>query len=199
VPLHGYRSAGNPLYHRPMHGVIFSSFRDFALTRFGPDVAKEILSGRPVHVMSDAYDDEEFDALLLRACEVAGVEAETLMHEFGRFIGLETFPRLYPAFFTVAGGTRPFLLTVEDRIHELVRATIPKADPPQLVVEPLGEDGVRIAYSSRRHLCGLLAGMLEGTAAYYGDAVAYEQRTCMHRGDATCVFEVRVSSRAPVA
>jgi Haem-NO-binding len=199
VPLRTYRSAAKPAYHRCMHGVIFASFRDFALTRFGPETAKEILAGRPVHVMSDAYDDREFDALVRRTSEVAGVSRGDLVHDFGGFAGGTTFPRLYPAFFAVAGGTRPFLLTVEDRIHELVRATIPNARPPQLVVEPLGDEGVRITYTSPRRLCGLLAGLLEGTASHFGDTVTYEQTTCMHRGDEACVFDVRISSLASAA
>lgn len=182
-----------------MHGVIFASFRDFALTRFGPEAAKEILAGRPVHVMSEAYEDEEFHSLIRRASEVSGVGADELVHDFGLFAGGKTFPRIYPAFFAVAGGTRAFLLTVEDRIHELVRATVPDARPPQLVVEPRGDDGVRITYSSPRRLCGLLAGLLEGTAAYYGEMVDYEQAACMHRGDEACVFEVRVTSFVPAA
>jgi hypothetical protein len=183
---------------RPMHGVIFASFRDFALTRFGPDPAKEILAGRPVYVMSEAYDDEDFHSLLRRASEVSGVGADELVHQFGEFAGGKTFPRLYPAFFEVAGGTRAFLLTVEDRIHELVRATIPDACPPQLAVEPQG-DGVRITYSSPRRLCGLLAGLLDGTAAYYGDTVDYGQSACMHRGDEACVFDVCITSFVPAA
>jgi Haem-NO-binding len=199
MPLRIYRSAGQRAYHPCMHGVIFASFRDFALTRFGPDAAKEILAGRPVHVMSEAYDDREFHGLVRRTSEVAGVTAEDLVHDFGRFAGGTTFPRLYPAFFTVAGGTRAFLLTVEDRIHELVRATIPNARPPQLAVEPLGDESVRITYTSARRLCGLLAGLLDGTASHYGDTIDYEQTTCMHRGDDACIFEVHVNSLAPVA
>jgi Haem-NO-binding len=181
-----------------VHGVIFASFRDFALARFGPDSVKEIFAGRLFYVMTEAYEDEEFTSLVRRAGEVTGVDLNELVHAFGTFAGSETFPRLYPAFFAAAGGTRPFLLTVEDRIHELVRATIPNARPPQLVVEPLGDDGVRISYGSPRRLCVLLAGLLEGTAAHYGDGVDYAQKACMHRGDEACVFDVRVIGPAPV-
>jgi Haem-NO-binding len=127
-----------------VHGVIFTSFRDFALARFGPDAVKEIFTGRPFHVVSEAYDDE-------------------------------------------------------DRIHELVRATIPDARPPQLVVEPRNADGVRITYRSPRRLCVLLAGLLHGTATYYGESVDYEQKACMHRGDDACVFDVIVNGPAPAA
>lgn len=184
---------------RPVHGVIFASFRDFVLSSFGPERAKEILAGRPVHLMSEAYPDEDFLELVSHTCTVTGSELEPLVKEFGTFAGGRTFPRLYPAFFSIAGGTRPFLLTIEDRIHELVRATIPNAQPPQLVVEPRGEDGVSITYASARRLCVLLAGLLEGTAEQYGETIRYEQVRCMHRGDEACVFDVTISPSAPVA
>ena len=107
------------------------------------------------------------------------------------FAGETTFPRLYPAFYTVAGGARPFLLTVEALIHELVRATIPNATPPQLLVAPLRDDGVQIHYSSPRKLCILLRGLVEGTARHYGEDVQIDESGCMLRGDPACVFEIR--------
>jgi Haem-NO-binding len=103
---------------------------------------------------------------------------------------------LYPSYFDVAGDARTFLLTVEDRIHELVRATVPDARPPQLHVEPLGEDGVRISYSSPRKLCVLLGGLVEGTASHFGEAADIAEVECMLRGDPACLFEVRLAPAA---
>ena len=159
-----------------------------------------VFADQPVHVLTEAYPDEEFNAAVTRACELTGVESDALVSEFGAFAGETTFPRLYPAHFAVAGSTRPFLLTVEDLIHELVRATIPKATPPQLGVSPLGEEGVSVDYSSPRKLCSLLRGLVEGTARHYGESVQSEETLCMHRGDPNCRFEFRFTrSSAPAA
>lgn len=182
-----------------MHGVIFASFRDFVLTRFGPATARSVLAERPVHLVSEAYPDEEFLELVRHACKTTGSETDELVYDFGTFAGETTFPRLYPGFFAIAAGTRPFLLTVETRIHELVRATLPNAEPPQLDVQPLGEDGVRITYASPRRLCVLLSGLLEGTARHYGEVAEATQTACMHDGSAACVFEVTFSRLAPAA
>ena len=138
--------------------------------------------------------------MVKKASELTGVAAGELVCEFGAFAGETTFPRLYPAYYAVAGSARPFLLTVEDLIHELVRATIPRATPPQLGVAPLGDDGVSVDYSSPRKLCTLLAGLVEGTARHYGETVESDETACMHRGDERCRFEFRFSaSSAPVA
>jgi hypothetical protein len=118
------------------------------------------------------------------------------VHDFGVFTGETTFTRLYPAFFAIAPSAREFLLTVETRIHELVRATIPNALPPQLSVSELEPDGVSIVYSSPRQLCVLLRGLAEGTARYYDEAATIDEVACMRRGDAACRFEIRLSPSA---
>jgi heme-NO-binding protein len=177
---------------RAVHGVIFASFRDY-ITSLDPEQAQQIMAGEPAYLMSETYPDERLIALIERASEITGKPADELVHDFGVFAAHSTFARLYPAFFTVAGNTRSFLLTVEDRIHELVRATIPNAQPPQLVVEPLGDDGVVITYTSERKLCTLLEGLVTGTARHYGEQVSIVQVTCMRDGDDACCFEVRLS------
>jgi Haem-NO-binding len=176
-----------------VHGVIFASYYDFLTARFGGQMARGLFAGEPVYLMSESYDDERFVALVKRACEETNVESEDLLHELGVFTAQKTFARLYPAFFAIAGAARPFLLTIEERIHELVRATIPNAKPPQLRVSPLGEDGVRIEYTSPRQLCVLLVGLVEGTAAHYGELAEISEPECMRRGDPACLFDVQLS------
>lgn len=176
-----------------VHGVIFASFVDYVAARHGSDVASEILADQPIFLLSESYEDERLLVLINRASELTGTPEAELVYEVGVFTAQQTFARLYPAFFAVAGGTRPFLLSVETFIHELVRATIPNASPPRLHVQPLGDDGVTINYTSSRRLCALLAGLVEGTARHYGEEVEVDQTDCMLRDDPACVFEIRVS------
>lgn len=180
-----------------MHGVIFTSFRDYLSDADGPELAATVFAGEPIYLLSEAYPDERLTALVRRAAEATGRDADTIVHDFGVFTARSTFARLYPAFFTIAGSSRDFLLTVETRIHELVRATIPNAGPPQLDVRELGDDRVSIVYTSPRRLCELLRGLTEGTAQHYGERSEIEETTCMRRGDPACTFEVRfVPARA---
>ena len=174
-----------------MHGLIFVSFRDYLASRFDSGTAADVFAGEPLYAMSDAYDDDRFAALLERASARSGEPASDLLYDFGRFTGETVFPRLYPAFYEIAGGTAGFLLTVEDRIHELVRATIPSARPPELSAEPI-DGGVRLTYSSPRHLCRLLSGLATGTARHYGEHGDVVEATCMLRGDDACRFDVRI-------
>jgi hypothetical protein len=177
-----------------MHGVVFTSFRDYVRTAFGNGVADELLAGEPTYLLSEAYPDERLLSLVTRAANRAGTGVDTVLRDFGAFTAQRTFTALYPAFFAVAGNTRSFLLTVESRIHELVRATIPNAEPPRLTISELGKDGVLIRYDSPRRLCALLIGLAEGTARHYGETATIEETSCMHRGDAECTFRIRLSA-----
>ena len=173
-----------------MHGVVFSSLRDYVTARYGRDVTQQVFAGGGAYLLSEAYPDEEFLGFVARAVEVTHSDPEALVHDFGVFTAQTTFARLYPAFFAIAPSARDFLLTVETRIHELVRATIPNARPPQLQVSERGTNGVSISYTSARQLCVLLRGLVEGTARHYDETAVIEESTCMKRGDAACTFDV---------
>lgn len=172
--------------------MIYVSFRDYVVSRHGAAVARTVFEGEPSYLLSEAYPDERFDALVRRTIDQVGIDADAVTYEFGVFTGETTFARLYPAFFSVVGSAREFLLTVESRIHELVRATVPSAEPPRLSVEPLGDDGVTIVYRSPRRLCALLRGLAEGTSRRFGETTEIVETSCMKRGADACRFEVRL-------
>jgi hypothetical protein len=180
-----------------VHGVVFASFRDYVTDAHGPEMAGALFKGEPIYLLSEAYPDERLAALMARTGEQTGIDLETIEHDFGVFTAQSTFARLYPAFFAISGSARDFMLGVETRIHELVRATIPNAGPPQLDVTELGDDGVSIVYTSPRQLCFLLRGLTEGTARHYGERSEIEEKTCMRLGDSSCTFEVRFAHGRP--
>lgn len=176
-----------------MHGIIFASLHEYCREELGSDAATRIFD-RGFYSMREAHADEELGRLLERTADERGVELDELLRDFGAFTAERTFAGLYPAYFEVAGGTLPFLLTVEDRIHELVRATIPNARPPELRVRPGDEGSVLIDYASPRRLCRLLEGLVVGTGRYFGERAAVTELECMHRGAPECRFEMRVEA-----
>jgi len=172
-----------------MHGLIFAGLRDFLVSHLDQEQADSVFASGPPYLMSAAYSDDEFLQLVERGRALSGEPLVEFLRSFGSFTGATTFPRLYPAFYEIAGNSRTFLLTVESRIHELVRATIPDATPPRLRIEATS-DGLRIVYDSPRRLCAFLEGLVSGTAAYFGEPVEVSESTCVQRGDAACVFAV---------
>jgi hypothetical protein len=172
-----------------MHGLIFASLRDYTTIRLGEDEATKIWADR-VFETTEAYDDEWFAAQLDRVAAATGETRGEVERGFGSFAARSTFAGLYPAYYQESGDTFTFLLGIEEKIHELVRATIPGAYPPKLHVQPLGEVGVLVSYTSERRLCSLLEGLVRGTAEHYGETIVVEEVQCMHRGDPGCVFTV---------
>lgn len=175
-----------------MHGIVFAALRDFIASHLNQERADHVFAEKTPYLLSQAYADEEFLDLFERARSLADEPPDDFMRAFGSFTGATTFPRLYPAFYDVAGDTRTFLLTIETRIHELVRATVPNAHPPRLRVERAGDTSVRIVYDSPRHLCRFLEGLVSGTALHFGETDDTTEERCMRRGDSACVFLVRL-------
>jgi predicted hydrocarbon binding protein len=176
-----------------VHGIILNAFRDFLTAQHGPAVAKSVFGEEPEYLITEAYPDEALTQLFARACEATGEELDPLVGAFGVYTGEQVFPRLYPAFYSAARDTRSFLLNVEERIHELVRATVPNAEPPRLLVKSSEADGVQILYDSPRRLCRLLEGLTVGTARFYGETAAIRETACMKSGAEACCFEVRLA------
>jgi hypothetical protein len=179
-----------------VHGVIFQSFHDYLVAEHGRDVVHTVFEGEPDYLLSEAYPDAALIRLIGAAARETALDVDEIVYGLGVFTAGTTFARLYPAFFDQTPTPRAFLLTVEEHIHELIRATIPRAGPPRLHITPLGEDGVRIRYSSPRRLCVLLRGLTEGTARHYGQRAELDEPECMLRGDLACRFDVTFSAAA---
>lgn len=172
-----------------MHGLIFVSFLEFVGRRYG-EHAQETGLGATYQV-TESYADEHFNLLLERASTITGTPVAEITREFGVYAATVSFAALYPNYYAVSADTRSFLLAIEDRIHELVRATIPGAYPPRLNIRPLGVAGLCITYTSERGLCELVEGLVVGTSRHYGEAFDVEEAMCMKRGDLACVFLVQ--------
>lgn len=176
-----------------MHGIVFASLHDYVRERLGAGAVQEIFAGRS-YSMSEAHPDAELVELLERTADACDLPIDQLLRDFGAFTAEQTFARLYPAFFEIAGDTRGFLLGVEDRIHELVRASIPDARPPALLVRASGEHDVEIEYGSPRRLCRLLEGLVVGTGRHYDQDLTITETACMHDGEPACRFAVHIAA-----
>ena len=172
-----------------MHGLIFAGLRVYSEQRLGPGAAERLWAGHD-YEPTEVYEDEAFLARLEDVRLATGDNAEELEQSFGYFTALTTFAELYPDYYAANDGTIPFLLGIEERIHEVVRETIRGAQPPRLHVRDLGTGSVLVSYTSERGLCRLLEGLVHGVARHYGELMRVEEVQCMRRGDPGCVFTV---------
>ena len=131
-----------------MHGLVFAGLRDYSVEALGAVRADELWADR-VFSVTESYEDEWFTAQLDRLAAATGQSRASVDRDFGVFAARTTFAGLYPEYYAEADDVFDFLLGIEEKIHELVRATIPGASPPRLHVQQLGEgEGVLISYTS---------------------------------------------------
>jgi heme-NO-binding protein len=90
-----------------------------------PKVTAELWESEPGYDPAEAYSDDDFSRILTRTIERKRNGSREILVGFGRFAAQNTFYDLYPAYYDATGSTQEFLLDVEIRIHELVRATAP--------------------------------------------------------------------------
>jgi hypothetical protein len=172
-----------------VHGLVFGALHEYSEEALGRPAAEEVWAGRR-YGLDETYADEEFLAQLEQVRAAVDAPLATVLRDLGAFTARHVFFRLYPGYYADSAGVFAFLLGIEDKIHDVVRATIAGAVPPKLHVRPLGDDSVLVSYTSERRLCHLLEGLVHGVAVHYGDAVALEEIQCMHRGDPGCVFTI---------
>jgi len=83
------------------------------------------------------------------------------------------------------------VLALNEIIHPQVRKLYPGADVPEFDFDTSSEEVLLMGYRSPRRLCAFAEGLLQGSAAHFGERVAIEQPVCMNRGDEKCVLKLQ--------
>lgn len=176
-----------------MRGVVFNVLEDVVSAERGEDGWDDLLEQAGVdggYTAIGSYPDNEFLHLLQCLSGSQSLPSSITLRAFGRS-GMARLATLYPAFFAPHRTTASFLLTLNDIIHPAVRCLYPGADVPVFDVTVINRargDDLVIGYRSRRRLCHLAEGFLEGAAAHYGEQAALHQVACMHDGADECVI-----------
>jgi len=178
-----------------MKGIIFNLLEKFIVEKLGDDRYEEIMEGceletREPFVGPGSYPDGDLFALAGKAAEAIGAPLPDTLRAFGRFCIPELAGR-FPAFFKPHDNPKSFLKTVDD-IHYLeVVKLYEDAEPPHFEYEDPAPGRLVMRYRSRRRLCRLMEGLIEGVGDYYKTTIRYKQTACMLDGGADeCVFEL---------
>jgi hypothetical protein len=176
-----------------MKGIIFNLLEEVVVADHGDDAWDALLDDTGldgVYTAVGSYPDEEFVLILSHMPATLDRSMDGLLRWFGRK-SIPLLAQRYPVFFDGHTTTRSFLLTLNDIIHPEVRKLYPDADVPEFSFATNGDSSLVVGYRSRRQLCALAEGFIEGAADFYGETVTLEQPRCMHRGDPTCDIACR--------
>jgi predicted hydrocarbon binding protein len=177
-----------------MKGVIFNLLEDFIIEGWGDDVYDEILSRCSLRTTEPfigpgTYDDADLLAIVAQAAETLGLTVPEAVRAFGRYC-FSGLARKFPVFLEGHRELKTFLKSIDEVIHVELKKLVPEAEPPKITFVDPAPNELILTYRSRRRLCPLMAGLLEGAAAYFGTPLEYRETKCTSQGADACEFHL---------
>ncbi len=183
-----------------MKGVVFTEFVEMVDARFGAETTEALIDACDLpsggaYTAVGTYDHREILALVTALSARTGAPVRDLVKAFGHHLA-GAFVKRYGAFFVRAGGTFAMLRSVDEHIHVEVRKLYPDAELPRFDVEHQDDHRMVIVYRSSRPFADLAEGLMEATAAHFGDTITV-QRSEIETAEGTAVrFELAREARA---
>lgn len=177
-----------------MKGIIFNVLENFVIETAGQEKFEEILSKcklqtKEPFVGPGNYPDEDLLEIVGNASHTLGIEAPELVRMFGKFLFAELAEK-FPVFMKEKTAWE-FIKTIEEIPHIEVKKLYPDAKPPQFEVEETSPDEIALHYKSKRKLCALAKGLIQGVSEYYKTPIEIKETKCMLNGADECVFELK--------
>ena len=184
-----------------MKGIVFNLLEEVVAQEHGEQTWDMLLDAaglQGAYTSLGSYSDGELLALVAAASGALNLPADDVVRWFGRQ-AMPLLAKRYPHFFQPHRTLVSFLLTLNEILHQEVRKLYPGADVPVFEFRMPAEDTLELRYCSRRRLCALAEGFIQGAAGLFGDSVSIEQPKCMNRGDDHCLLVCQSSSQAAAA
>lgn len=158
-----------------MKGVIFREYIDFVSDVFGDEMADMMIEGAELasggsYTKVGKYDWKELTNMVTILAKKTDNEPDTLVRAFGQHL-LGELSKEFSSFFEPCETCFDLIQTVDSLIHVEVKKLYPDAELPTLETHPLEKGGLCVIYTSCRPFGQLCLGMIEGSAAHFGDEI----------------------------
>ena len=176
-----------------MKGLVFNLLEIAVSRSHGADAWDDLVGAarlRGGYVSLGDYDEAELEALVGCAAKAWNQSREDVLRWFGRN-AIPVLAELYPDLFADHDSARGFIGSMNEVVHADVRKRVPGAACPHLGVRETADGGLTVGYRSERGLCALAHGFIEGSAAYWCEAVEVDHPICVARGEDACEFQIR--------
>ncbi len=180
-----------------MKGIVFNLLETVVTKEYGANTWDDLLAAAQLdgaYTSLGNYQDADLLKLVGAASAALKLPPEVIVKWFGKQM-LPPLAGHYPQLFTPHRTARAFILTLNNVIHPEVKKLYPGAEPPDFDFDASSPDVLVMDYRSKRKLCALAEGLVEGAAEYFGETVQIHQPECMLRGAACCRLELRFAAK----
>ena len=175
-----------------MKGIVFTLFNELVEKAFGLKAWDDLLkrTGQDgIYTAAQTYPDSAILSMVGGLSEQSGVPGGQLLRTFGEFM-LKGFVDQYPTFFPAGMSAKELLMSVDGIIHVEVKKLFSEVQLPRFEYEDPAADRLVLIYRSKRQLCALAEGLIDGTAKHFGEKITRTQTLCTHSGSDHCRFEL---------
>lgn len=180
-----------------MLGIVFNALEEFVLETADMETwnavidASDLQSGG-AYTFGVTYEDSEIVSLATNLCKQLDIPLETGLDLFGQFL-FGYLIKKGPIELQEYNDTQTLLKNIEDVVHRDVKRLHPNAYTPFFEYLPDTQSSGSLTYASKRRLCMVAGGLLQGAAKHYGQSVEMEHVQCMHDGAENCIWQVKFS------
>lgn len=181
-----------------MHGIIFLAFEDFLTSRLGGDAWGQALAkaGQDNSEFSpeQLYPDDHAMALFAAGAEMMHLSKNAMLFSFGNHLapGLVEMGRS-TGIVAEHWKTMDILEHLNSEIHSSFASFQGASQVPDIRTYRLKHNEVAIAYVSKRRLCPLLKGILQGMAEIFHEPVVFKEPVCMLNHGPLCRLSVIIN------
>jgi Haem-NO-binding len=154
-----------------MYGLVNKAVQGFVTKEFGAEawdaVRREAGITEVAFVGLNPYPDDITYKLVGAGSKLLNIPAEKILEAFGQYWMTFTAQEGYGPMLAMMGETLPDFLRNLNPMHERLRLTFPKLNPPRIIVSDETSDCLRVHYySERAGLAPFVIGLLKGLAIY---------------------------------
>lgn len=177
-----------------MKGIVFNVLSDMVTESFGLEIWDKLIEkSKPesgaIYTSAQVYPDEELVSYLTELSKITDTDAADLFRVFGKYM-MHKFKVMHPKFLN-NHTAKTFLASVHNVIHVEVKKLHPDTLLPTFEFEDNSSDTLTMIYSSKRKLCYLAEGLVEGVGEVFDESIDIQQTECMHDGAEKCRLELR--------
>lgn len=178
-----------------MQGLIFQELREFIKAKFGSafwdDIRQQAGVETTIYAPVKAYSDQELLLLVRAVSERLNVSVPSVLETFGRFF-VPHFLKTRAYLVDPKWDYLDFFEHTPEMLQQMEKRRLPGSDPAVIVCTRDSPTQLTMSYSSKRKLCGFIRGVMLGMADHYHVKVEIEEPRCVFKGNAECVFVLRV-------